>query len=106
MKATWFVVLLSVFVFSFQAAAIEQPIQPNSSSPIEENLAKVNLNTADVAMLTGSIKGIGKNRAQAIVNYRDAHGPFKSIEELSLVKGLGKSFVSHNIDKIRSIFVV
>lgn len=106
MKATWFVVLLSVFFVSFQASAIDQPMQSKSSPPVEENLAKINLNTADVAMLTGSIKGIGKNRAQAIVNYRDAHGPFKSIEELSLVKGLGQSYINHNIDKLRSIFVV
>lgn len=106
MKATWFAVVVSLFFISFQVLAIEPANQPQDSPPVEENLAKINLNTADVAMLTGSMKGIGKNRAQAIVNYRDAHGPFKSVEELSLIKGLGKSFVSHNLVQLQTIFTI
>jgi competence protein ComEA len=106
MKATRFAVLLFVFVISFQALAVDKNVQPNVSPPVEENLAKINLNTADVMMLTGAIKGIGKNRAQAIVNYRETHGGFKSVEELAQVKGLGKSFVNHHLDKVKAVFEV
>lgn len=106
MKATRFVVMLFVFVLSFQTLAIEQNPQPKVSPPTEENLAKINLNTADSNMLTGAIKGIGKNRAEAIVNYRQTHGAFKSVEELSRVKGISQSFVNHNLDKLKSIFDV
>ena len=48
----------------------------------------VNINTADEATLE-SLKGIGKTRAQAIVEYRQKNGPFKSVDDLGKVKGIG-----------------
>ena len=51
--------------------------------------AAVDVNTATESALIG-IKGIGPARAKAIVDERDARGPFKSAEDLaSRVKGLG-----------------
>ena len=50
----------------------------------------VNINTATKTELE-SIKGIGPVKAQAIIDYRTAHGSFKSIDELDNVKGIGKS---------------
>ena len=50
--------------------------------------AQININTADVNTLM-TIKGIGQQKAQATVDYRKANGPFKSIEELTNVKGIG-----------------
>ena len=49
---------------------------------------KVNINTASVEELA-ALKGIGEKTAQAIVEYRDANGPFKSIEDIKNVKGIG-----------------
>ena len=55
----------------------------------------ININTADKDGLM-SIKGVGDKRAQAIIAYREEHGPFKSIEQLTEIKGIGQYFVDVN----------
>ncbi len=52
-----------------------------------ESSGKVNLNTAGVGELT-SLSGIGESRAQDILDYRNANGPFQSIEEIKQVPGI------------------
>ena len=51
-------------------------------------LAAVNINTASKEELT-SIKGVGDKRAQDIIDYRTKNGPFKSIDDLEKVPGVG-----------------
>jgi len=48
----------------------------------------ININTSSAKELTG-LKGIGEKTAQAIVAYRDKNGPFKAIEDIKKVKGIG-----------------
>ncbi|MGB0714079.1 MAG: ComEA family DNA-binding protein [Gammaproteobacteria bacterium] len=55
--------------------------------------ALVNLNTADADALS-ALNGIGESRAQAIVAYRDANGPFKSVDDLVQVKGIGEKLLA------------
>jgi competence protein ComEA len=50
--------------------------------------ALVNINTADEAQLT-SLKGVGPTKAKAITQYRQDHGPFKTVDDLKKVSGIG-----------------
>lgn len=63
--------------------------------------APVNINTADAETLAAALQGVGPSKAQAIVEYRSKHGPFKSADELSLVKGIGERTVELNRADIR-----
>ncbi len=52
--------------------------------------AKIDLNTATAAQLD-TLPGIGPALAAAIVKERDAHGPFRSVDDLARVSGIGKA---------------
>lgn len=56
----------------------------------------VNINQADAATIARSLDGIGASRAQAIVAWREAHGPFKKADDLKHVKGIGKATIERN----------
>jgi competence protein ComEA len=56
----------------------------------------VDINTADAEMLAAAIDGVGERKARAIVEYRRQHGPFRSVDELVEVKGIGLSTVENN----------
>jgi competence protein ComEA len=58
--------------------------------------APVNINKADAKMLAANIKGVGPKKAQAIVIYRRENGPFKSIHDLTKVKGIGEKLIARN----------
>ena len=55
----------------------------------------ININTADKATLM-SIKGVGEKRAEAIIAYREQNGPFKSVDDLAGVSGVGPAIVDAN----------
>jgi len=59
-------------------------------------IAAVNINSATKEELD-VLPGIGPVKAQAIVDYRKAHGPFKSVEDLKKVNGIGDA----TFDKIK-----
>lgn len=54
--------------------------------------AAVNINTATQSELE-AVKGLGPAKAKAIITYREAHGNFKSLDELDNVKGFGSASV-------------
>jgi len=61
---------------------------------------QVNLNSANAATLAETIIGIGPAKAAAIVEFREQHGPFKTIDDLLLVKGIGEATLSKNRDRL------
>ena len=61
----------------------------------------VDVNSANAETISNELDGVGLTKAQAIVDYRKKHGPFKSAEDLSLVKGIGERTVELNKANIR-----
>jgi len=60
-------------------------------------LAAVNINTASQDEFVALKKGLGPAKAQAIIDYRKANGPFKSVDDLKHVKGIG----AKRLEKLR-----
>jgi competence protein ComEA len=83
-------VLLLALTLTVATMAQEMPARSGSTAPAA---AAINLNTATVAQLEG-LPGIGKSTAERIVEYRTKSGPFKKVEDLMNVRGIGeKSFL-------------
>ncbi len=57
--------------------------------------AVVNINESNLSELV-TLKGIGEHKAQAIINYRQQVGSFKSLSELSAVRGVGDKIIADN----------
>jgi competence protein ComEA len=72
------------------------PREGEASSP-----QKIDLNRAETWLLQ-ALPGIGETRAQAIVDYRSENGPFKRIEDLLQVTGIGQG----TFDKIKDYIAV
>ncbi len=98
--------MVTLCVCSVAYAENQMATTIESAVIVENKTPKINLNQADVAALIHSFKGIGKKRAQAIVHYRESHGPFKSIEDLTEVTGFGPLFVSRHRQELEKIFTV
>jgi competence protein ComEA len=56
----------------------------------------VNVNTADAETIAAELQGVGLSRAKAIVEYRKANGPFKTADDLIVVKGIGEKTLELN----------
>lgn len=69
------------------SSSVSQSNSTTSAAPATPGV--VNINTATAAQLE-TLPGIGEVKAQAIIAYREAYGPFRSVEELTLVKGIGE----------------
>jgi len=61
----------------------------------------VNINTADAAALASEISGVGTKLAASIIQYRKSHGPFKTVDELTAVKGIGAKLLEKNRNKLQ-----
>jgi competence protein ComEA len=63
----------------------------------------VDLNTADAATLSRELSGIGEARARAIIEHRQRHGPFRSVDELALIRGIGPKTIERNRARMRVV---
>lgn len=60
----------------------------------------VNINTADAATIDRVLLNVGPAKAQAIVDYREAHGPFKTVDDLLQIKGIGAATLDKNRERV------
>ena len=68
----------------------------------EELLRKQNISINDGSEADlQKVSGIGPKMAKKIVDYRQEHGPFKSLEELRQVKGIGPALYKKIVEKVR-----
>ena len=86
----WRVTASPPAVSQIQQEAEEQEVEEQEERP--ESLLPgetIDLNTASQSDLD-RLPGIGEKRAQAIVAYREEHGPFAAIEDVMEVSGIGE----------------
>lgn len=74
---------------------------PALSSTSSEEKPKVDINNASVEEIQ-KIQGIGPAKAAAIIAYREEHGPFRKIEDLLNVSGIGEK----SLDKMKEQIII
>jgi competence protein ComEA len=70
-----------------------------SQKAADQKIEPIDINTADFDALV-DLPGIGKVVAQRIIDYRKEHGPFKKVEELVNVKGIGERLLERVRDRV------
>jgi len=61
----------------------------------------VDINKADAVQIASALDGVGSKKAEKIVAWRKAHGPFKSIDDLAKVAGIGSKLAARNKDYVQ-----
>jgi competence protein ComEA helix-hairpin-helix repeat region len=80
--------------------SLADSVPTESSKQTQAQVEQVNINTASAEQLTKVLNGIGKSKAQKIIEYREKFGPFVSIEQLKEVSGIGQATLDKNAGKI------
>lgn len=99
MKLTRLLQTVALSLALVSAAAAATPVVPARAIPAPA-VERVNINTADAATLDRVLTNVGPAKAQAIVDYRKTNGPFRTIDQLALVKGIGLKTIEKNRDRI------
>jgi competence protein ComEA len=87
-----------------ETAVVVPPINvpaPTAASEQPAGNGLININTASQSELT-QLPGIGPSTAAAIIQYREQHGPFNSVEEITNVSGIGGA----RLEQIRHLITV
>ncbi|VEB99831.1 competence protein ComEA helix-hairpin-helix repeat region [Cedecea lapagei] len=80
--------------------AASQPKAP-PAKVVEQADGPVSINSAPAEELAQKMNGVGLKKAQSIVSYRDEFGPFKTLDQLQEVPGIGASLVERNLARIK-----
>ena len=82
-------------------ALFTEPVasNPSAAGTVPTIPGKININTADLATLM-TLDGIGQVYAQRIIDYRNEHGPFTNIVDITNVSGIGTKRFEAIMDKI------
>ena len=85
--------------FHVKKGAVPVPDRPAETESVEQHTGPIDLNRASAGQLT-RLPGIGPKIARRIVDDRNQRGPFKSVDDLSRVRGIGKKTLERLGSKI------
>ncbi|HFP9310557.1 helix-hairpin-helix domain-containing protein [Raoultella ornithinolytica] len=74
---------------------------PETLNATESDGIRVSINSASAEELAKALNGVGLKKAQAIVSYREEYGPFKTVDDLKQVPGMGHSLVERNLSHLK-----
>ena len=86
-------------LFTVQAAPKTAAGTAKASAASGEKAAPVDVNSAGLEALI-DLPGIGRSTAQRIIDYRKEHGPFKTVDELLNVRGIGEKSLARFRDRV------
>jgi competence protein ComEA len=86
----------AVIALCGSATVFAAPADQGRALATEQVQRQVNINSASASEIAATLKGVGMKTAKAIVAYRDANGAFKSLDALTMVKGVGRKTVKKN----------
>lgn len=90
------VLVLGSSLFTAYTAPVSAATKVEKTAIVES----VNLNKAGMDELQ-KLRGLGATKAQAIIDYREANGPFTDVKQLLNVKGIGEKFLEKNAKLLR-----
>lgn len=93
----FFITAFTITVLSFPGVALAADAK---GADVPPQAITVNINSADAEVIAEILKGIGLKRAQAIVAWREKHGKFTSLDQLTEIKGIGEATLAKNADLI------
>ncbi|RKQ40900.1 helix-hairpin-helix domain-containing protein [Enterobacter sp. R1(2018)] len=79
-----------------KGAAKASELKASDAKTADASDGVVSINTASAEDLARVINGVGLKKAQAIVSYREEYGPFKDLDQLQEVPGIGIALVERN----------
>lgn len=89
-----------------ETGSLEENLNGNSIETVKNSLGEsseesstININTASKETLM-TLNGIGESKAQAIIDYREEIGGFKSIDDITNISGIGEKTLEKIKDKI------
>ncbi|MCL6742166.1 helix-hairpin-helix domain-containing protein [Kosakonia sp. R1.Fl] len=83
------------------ATPAQSKAQDAAKSADDEGVTRVSINSATAEELSRVMNGVGIKKAQAIVSYREEYGPFKSVDDLKQVPGIGGTLVERNLSNLK-----
>lgn len=77
----------------------EEAAEEEVFTSVEETDGRININTADAAMLM-TLPGIGASKADSIISYREEHGGFSAVEDIMKITGIKEGIYTKIKDHI------
>jgi competence protein ComEA len=89
-------VLATLLLMSIVSVSIADPTDEMRSLVVTADYHPININKASASEIAEAMRGVGYKTATAIVAYRKANGPFKAVDDLMAVKGVGARTLAKN----------